>query len=215
MAGCGDQDAAPSTAKSPSSGSTAESGATGSPDSTGSTGTEAEQGLEARAKSHFIPAETLGSGWRRSQPPQPGFGLTVCGVDIEPEEARGSARQRFAQSAVGPFLAQHVQAHRDGLAAEVVGRLRTALPGCSSFETRGELANGPVTSFVIDEVDFGSMPTDAVVWRMTSQGERKVTQDIALVADGEFLIGFVSYGAGDPPDPSIITKAVKGLPPGA
>ena len=164
--------------------------------------------LEARAKSRFVPLELMGEGWRRSQPPQAGFGLTVCGVDIEPEEPRGAARQRFARSAVGPFLAQHVQVHRDGLATEVVDALRTALATCTTFETRGELASGPVTTFTVDEADFGQVPADTVVWRMTSQGERRVTQDVALVADGEFLVGLVSYGAGDPPDPAVISGAV-------
>lgn len=174
----------------------------------------ADAELEARAKSHFIPEDAFADPWRLSQPPQPGFGLTVCGVDIEPEEALGSARRRFAQSPVGPFLSQYVQAHRDGLAAEVVTKLKAALPGCTTFETKGESPNSPVSRFVIDKHDFGTVPDNAVVWRMTSQGEREVTQDIALVADGEFLIGLVSVRAGTPPDPSVITTAIEQLPAG-
>ncbi|MFW5473254.1 hypothetical protein ACOCJ5_08100 [Knoellia sp. CPCC 206450] len=205
MTACGDE-TAPGSARgaAPTTTSTAPTTGTASPSGSPSGSTD----LEARAKSRFVPLETMGEGWRRSQPPQAGFGLTVCGVDIEPEEPRGAARQRFARSAVGPFLAQHVQVHRDGLATEVVDALRTALATCTTFETRGELASGPVTTFTVDEADFGQVPGDTVVWRMTSQGPRKVTQDVALVADGEFLVGLVSYGAGDAPDPAVISGAV-------
>lgn len=206
MAGCGDDNVNPSAA------TPTRAGSTGTPSPDESPSSIAPSDLEGRAKALFISAEDLGPSWRLSQPPQPGFGLTVCGVDIEPEDPIGSTRQRLAQSAVGPFLAQHVQAHRDGLATEVVDRLRAALPGCSRFETKGESAASPVTSFVIDPVDFAAVPGDAVVWRMTSQGDRAVTQDVALVARGEFLVGFVSYAAGNPPDPTVITTAVAALP---
>ena len=156
-------------------------GATGSGTASATPGTPGgDADLEARAKAHFIPLAALGEGWRESQPPPAGFGITVCGVDIEPEQPAGSARQRFARSGVGPFVAQNVQAHRQGLAAE--------------------------------EVAFAGVPDDAVGWRMASQGERPVTQDGALVADGEFLIGVVSYRAGDAPDPATITTAVAAVP---
>lgn len=207
MGGCGDEEIGPSA--SPAASSPGEGTASASPTASGG---DAE--LEARAKSHFIPLSALGEGWRESQPPPPGFGLTVCGVDIEPEEPRGSARQRFTKSAVGPFVAQYVQAHREGLADEVVRALQAALPTCTTFETRGESPTSPVTRFDIEPVDFGSVPGDAVVWRMTSQGEQPVTQDVALVADGEFLVGVVSYVAGGPPDPAVISAAVAAIPPG-
>ena len=145
-------------------------------------------------------------------PPPAGFGITVCGVDIEPEQPAGSARQRFARSGVGPFVAQYVQAHRDGLAAEVVTALKAALPTCTTFETRGEAPTRPVTRFAIEQVSFADVPANAVGWRMTSQGDRPVTQDVALLADGEFLIGVVSYRAGDAPDPETITAAVAAVP---
>jgi hypothetical protein len=138
----------------------------------------------------------------------------VCGVDIEPEQPLGSARQRFTTSGVGPFVAQYVQAHRDGLGDEVVRALKAALPTCTTFETRGESPTSPVTRFAIDKVAFAEVPDNVVVWRMTSQGEQPVTQDVALVADGEFLIGVVSYVAGSPPDPAVISAAVAGIPAG-
>ena len=188
-------------------------GATGSGTASATPGTPGgDADLEARAKAHFIPLAALGEGWRESQPPPAGFGITVCGVDIEPEQPAGSARQRFARSGVGPFVAQYVQAHRQGLAAAVVTALQAALPTCTSFETRGESPTSPVTRFTIEKVAFADVPDDAVVWRMTSQGERPVTQDVALVADGEFLIGVVSYRAGDAPDPATITTAVAAVP---
>lgn len=211
---CGDEPGGRGASGAPgASGATAEKSA---PSAAGGTPTDpsGDAGLEARAKSRFLPEAALGSPWRLSQPPQPGFGLTVCGVDIEPEEPRGSARRRFAQSPVGPFLSQYVQAHRDGLAEEVVARLKGALPTCTTFETRGESATSPVSTFTIDEASFATVPDNAVVWRMTSQGTRKVTQDIALVADGEFLIGLVSVAAGDAPDPAVVTRAVAALPVG-
>ena len=128
--------------------STPQSSVTGAPGSGTASATPSTPGgdaaLEARAKAHFIPLTALGEGWRESQPPPPGFGLTVCGVDIEPEQPAGSARQRFARSGVGPFVAQYVQAHRDGLAAEVVTALKAALPTCTTFETRGESPTSPV-----------------------------------------------------------------------
>lgn len=177
----------------------------------------ADQGdaaLERRAKSRFVPLSALGKPWRESQPPPVGFGLTVCGVDIEPEATKGSARQRFAQTGVGPFLSQYVQVHRDGLADEVVTKLRAALPTCTTFETKGESASSPVTTFVVEKTTFDAVPANTVVWRMTSQGERKVTQDVALVADGEFLVGLVSYRAGQAPDPAVITTAANAVPTG-
>ena len=213
---CGDEPGGQSASGAP--GAAGASGAPGGTTAPSAGGTQTDPtgdaGLEARAKSRFLPEDALGSSWRLSQPPQPGFGLTVCGVDIEPEEPRGSARRRFAQSPVGPFLSQYVQAHRDGLAEEVVARLKEALPTCTTFETRGESATSPVSRFTIDEASFAAVPDNAVVWRMTSQGARKVTQDIALVADGEFLIGLVSVAAGDPPDPAVVTRAVAALPEG-
>lgn len=196
--------------------STPQSSVTGAPGSGTASITPSTPGgdaaLEARAKAHFIPLAALGEGWRESQPPPAGFGLTVCGVDIEPEQPAGSARQRFAKSGVGPFVAQYVQAHREGLAAEVVTALKAALPTCTTFETRGESPTSPVTRFTIDKVPFADVSENAVVWRMTSQGERPVTQDVALLADGEFLIGVVSYRAGDAPDPATITTAVAAVP---
>lgn len=204
MGGCGDEESG-----SPADSSQGTNAASASPTASGS---DAE--LEARAESRLIPLTALGEGWRESQAPQPGFGLTVCGVDIEPEEPRGSARQRFTRSAVGPFVAQYVQAHRDGLADEVVRALQAALPTCTTFETRGESASSPVTRFDIEPVDFGSVPANAVAWRMTSQGEAPITQDVALVADGEFLVGVVSYVAGNPPDPAVISTAVSAIPAG-
>ncbi|WP_156969850.1 hypothetical protein [Knoellia subterranea] len=202
MTACGDE-------QSPGTGSGQAASESVSP-----SGSATDADLEARAKSRFLPEDAFPDPWRLSQPPQPGFGLTVCGVDIEPEDPRGSARRRFAQSAVGPFLSQYVQAHRDGLADQVVSQVAEALRSCTSFETKGESPTSPTTRFTIDKVAFADVPANAVVWRMTSQGERKVTQDIALVADGEFLVGFVSYGAGPPPDPAVITTAVNALPQG-
>ncbi len=207
MGGCGDDENGSQV--SPAASSQGTDTASASPDASGS---DAE--LEARAKSRFIPLTALGEGWRESQPPQPGFGLTVCGVDIEPEQPLGSARQRFTKSAVGPFVAQYVQAHREGLADEVVMALQAALPTCTTFETRGESPTSPVTRFDIETVDVGSVPGDAVIWRMTSQGDQPVTQDVALVADGDVLIGVVSYEAGGPPDPAVVSAAVAAIPAG-
>jgi len=207
MGGCGDD----RTGSPVSPAASAQGTGTASAPPTAS-GSDAE--LEARATSRFIPLTALGEGWRESQPPPPGFGLTVCGVDIEPEEPLGSARQRFTKSAVGPFVAQYVQAHREGLADEVVRALQAALPTCTTFETRGESPTSPVTRFDIEPVDVGSVPGDTVVWRMTSQGEQPITQDVALVADGEFLIGVVSYVAGGPPDPAVVSSAVAAIPDG-
>lgn len=207
MGSCGDDETgSPAPSASSSTGAGTASASPGAPG--------ADAGLEARARARFIPVAALGEGWRESQPPQPGFGLTVCGVDIEPEEPRGSARQRFTRSAVGPFVAQYVQAHRDGLADEVVRALQAALPTCTTFETRGESASSPVTRFDIEPVDLEPVPANAVAWRMTSQGEQPVTQDVALVADGEFLVGVVSYEAGSPPDPAVISTAVAAVPAG-
>lgn len=203
MAACGDEQSPKSPPAAPPV------SATGS-----ATAAADDQALEARAKSRFLPDDAFAKPWRLSQPPQPGFRLTVCGVDIEPEEPRGSARRRFAQSSVGPFLSQYVQAHRDGLADEVVTKLKAALPSCTTFETKGESPSSPVSKFTIDKANFAPVPDNAVVWRMTSQGEHKITQDLALVADGEFLIGFVSIAAGNPPDATVITQAIDKLPPG-
>lgn len=138
----------------------------------------------------LLPEGSLGEGWRLSDPPQPGFRLTVCGVDIEPEKPLGVALRRFAKTGIGPFVVQHVEAHREGLADDVVTKVRAALPSCTSFSSGGESPQSPEETFIIDDVDFGEVPDDAVIWRMTSQGERKVTQDVALVARGSSSWGW-------------------------
>ncbi|GGL39598.1 hypothetical protein GCM10012283_22670 [Phycicoccus endophyticus] len=168
--------------------------------------------LEDRATAMLLPEGSLGDGWRLSDPPQPGFRMTICGVDIEPEQPRGVALRRFAQSGLGPFVVQYVEVHRDGLADEVVSALREALPGCTRFSSTGEAADSPEESFVVDEVRTEDVPEDTVVVRMTSQGEHQVTQDIAFVARGEFLVGLVSFVGGRPPDPGVIETALAHVP---
>lgn len=166
---------------------------------------------EALAKSRLLEPEDLESDWRRSDPPGGDFRSFVCGVDMEPDDIRGSARRRVTVSEIGPFVAQYVQVNREGLPEQIVGQLRAALPDCERFDSSGGGEAGEETWFAIDHsVAFEGEPPEAVVWRMRPE-EGSVLQDVAVIADGDLLIWLVSYTIGTELDPATIVTAAEAV----
>ena len=162
LVGCGDEPAAePST----------ESEAAGS-----STSTDGGHPVADR----FIEAADLPGAWRDSEPPGPGFRQLVCGVDIEPTEpVDGGGAIRYSQGGLGPFLAQHVRIHSDAATPTAVVRdLKAALPGCSSYTTKGNREDSPSVRFDVEPLTVEGLPENAVAWRQTAAAGSRVDPDI-------------------------------------
>lgn len=157
----------------------------------------------------FIDGDDLPGTWRDSEPPGPGFKQLVCGVDIEPQKPVDGGAIRYSQGGLGPFLAQHVRIHSDAMTpAAVVRDLKASLPGCTSYETKGNKADSPTVRFDVEPLEVAGLPANAVAWRQTSTSGAGLTTDMVLMNDDHALVAFVSYALKDIPDPQVLEDAV-------
>jgi hypothetical protein len=182
------------------------------PASSGSSSAAPGEGEARPVSDRYISSGDLPKGWRDSNPPGPGFKQLVCGVDIEPVEPVDGGAIRFAQSGLGPFLVEHVRIHEDvSTPAGVVRELRAALPGCTSYETKGNKPDSPTVRFTVEPLTVKGLPDNAVAWRQTATSGAGVTTDMVLVADDEALVAFVSHALQGPPEPDVLEAAVRAL----
>lgn len=164
---------------------------------------------DRRVSERYISADDLPGEWRASDPPGAGFRQQVCGVDIEPAEPVDGGAIRYSQGSLGPFLAQHVRIHEDpSTPRAVVTELKGALPGCTSYETKGNRPDSPTVRFDVEPLTVAGLPDNGVAWRQTATTGSRVTTDMVLVADDEALVAFVSYRLQEPPEPQVLEDAV-------
>jgi len=163
---------------------------------------------------HFrVAAERLPAGWRTSEPSEDGYRTTFCGVDLEPVAPVGSAHYRFARSPVGPFLEQYVRSYTASTAAEVVGAVQAALPGCRESEAAGD-EDSPAVRFSVEPLSLpsdGASGPDTVAWRQQPAGGG-VVNDVVLTRRGTTAVLLVAYGLRDEPDPAVLTAALAAVP---
>lgn len=156
----------------------------------------------------FVSGKDLPGKWRDSEPPGAGFKQLVCGVDIEPREPVDGGAIRYSQGGLGPFLAQHIRVHSDATTpAAVVRDLKASLPGCTSYETKGNKSDSPTVRFDVEPLEVEGLPANAVAWRQqaTTGGP---TTDMVLMTDDHALVAFVSYAIKNDPDPQVLEDAV-------
>lgn len=156
----------------------------------------------------FVSGKDLPGTWRESSPPGAGFKQLVCGVDIEPQKPVDGGAIRYSQGGLGPFLAQHLRIHSDATTpAAVVRDLKASLPGCTSYETKGNKSDSPTVRFDVEPLEVEGLPANAVAWRQqaTTGGP---TTDMVLMTDDHALVAFVSYALKDDPDPQVLEDAV-------
>jgi len=146
--------------------------------------------------------------WRDSAQQSDAFRLTVCGVDLEPKAAASTARARFSQSPVGPFLEEYVRVHDDGTASKVLTELAAAVPGCSRYSAKGNLPSSPEAEFTVTPFPGEGLPEGAVAWRQRTVGERPLTSDVAVLVRDGMLLAFVSYDLRGDADPAVLVAAV-------
>lgn len=193
MSGCGDQPATTPDA---------------TPQSTPATSSSSSDARRA-VTDRYISSDDLPGTWRDSDPPGAGFKQLVCDVDIEPKKPVNGGAVRFSQGGLGPFLAQHVRIHASaGTPAAVVNELSAALPDCASYETKGDKSGSPTVRFDVEPLTVTGLPDDAVAWRQTASSGKSVVTDMVLIADGDALVAFVSYGLQGPPDAKVLEQAV-------
>lgn len=192
VSACGSEGSGPGASGSSSSGTSSSSSA-GSDD----------------LRSWFVRSRDLPGKWRSSEPPGGGFRQEVCGVDIEPTRPVDGDQVRLSQGSLGPFLAQYVRVHSSAKTPrQVVGRLEKALPGCTRYTTKeGDRS----ATFRVEPLEVEGLPEEAVAWRQTATRGARITTDMVLVAQGEHLVAFVSYGVRDDPDPRVVADAVAAL----
>ena len=177
-----------------------------------STGASARADGDRPVVDRFIEASDLPGSWRDSEPPGPGFKQLVCEVDIEPVEPVDGGAIRFSQGGLGPFLAQHVRIHSDDATPTAVVRdLKAALPGCTSYTTKGNREDSPSVRFDVEPLTVEGLPDNAVAWRQTPDTGSRLTTDLVLVADGEALVALTSYELEDEPDPQVLEQAVAAI----
>ena len=139
--------------------------------------------------------------------------MTVCGVDLEPEEPTATQQVRFARTAVGPFLYQYVREYAPaGPPGQVTSALAEALPGCTMFTTRGDAPGSPEASFSLAQLAVADLPAGSVAWRMTPRTDNPITQDVVLIPRGDTLVAFLSASLGTEPDPAVLEAAIDALP---
>lgn len=160
-----------------------------------------------------VPVEQLPTGWRTSSPTRDGYRTTFCGVDLEPAAPIDSAHYRYAKGAVGPFLEQHVRSYAGNTAAEVIGAVQAALPGCQEFEAAGD-ANSPAVRFTAEPLDLpAATGPDTVAWRQQPAGDASgVVSNVVLTRRGTTMVALVAYGLRDEPHADVLTAALTGLP---
>lgn len=185
-------------------------------------GTATDASDEARAEEtavrtsdFLISAGDLPEGWRDSNSQGIDYRVTVCGVDLEPQDPVRATSIRFSQGSVGPFLEQHVRVYDRDVASGVIAELSEALPGCDSYEAAGTAEGSPTATFTVEPLEVPGAPEDSVAWRQTSQGDIPITSDQLLVRRGDAAVLFVSYALKATPDAAVLEQAAAALPTGA
>ena len=164
------------------------------------------------AAHYRVPVEQLPAGWRTSNPGGDGYRTTFCGVDLEPAAPVDSAHYRYAKSPVGPFLEQHVRSYTQNTAAEVIGAIQTALPGCREFEAAGD-ADYPAVRFTAEPLDLpAASGPDTVAWHQKAADGSGVASDVVLTRRGTTAVALVAYGLRDEPHRDVLTAALAALP---
>ncbi len=161
-----------------------------------------------------VTAEQLPSGWRVSNPGEGGYRTTFCGVDMEPVAPVDSAHFRFAKGPVGPFLEQHVRSYAGSTAADVVGAVRAALPGCREFEAAGD-ESSPSLRFSVEPLDLTAAAAtgpDTVAWRQRLADGSGVASDVVLTRRGGTAVLLVAYSVRGGPDQDALTAALAAVP---
>lgn len=159
-----------------------------------------------------VPVEQLPAGWRNSSPTEEGYRTTFCGVDLEPAAPVDSAHYRYAKSPVGPFLEQHVRSYTQNTAAEVIGAVQAALPGCREFEAAGD-ADYPSVRFTAEPLDLpAASGPDTVAWRQKAADGSGVVSNVVLTRRGTTMVALVAYGLRDEPHRDVLTAALAALP---
>ena len=164
---------------------------------------------------HFqVPLEQLPAGWRTSNPSGTGYRTTFCGVDMEPAAPVDTAQYRFAKGPVGPFLEQHIRSYAGSTAAEVIGAIQTALPGCSQFEAAGD-EGSPAVRFTVEPLTLSSAAAsgpETVAWRQKPADGSGVASDVVLTRRGNAAVLLVAYSLRDEPDRDALTSALAAVP---
>ena len=176
---------------------------------------QAEEETTVRTSDFLIAADDLPDGWRDSNSQGIDYRVTVCGVDLEPQDPVRATSIRFSQGSVGPFLEQHVCVYDTDVASGVVQQLQEALPGCDSYEATGTAEGSPTAAFTVEPLVVPDAPADSVAWRQTSQGDIPITSDQLLVRRGDVAVLLVSYALKAIPDPAVLEQAARALPAGA
>ena len=164
------------------------------------------------AAQYRVPVERLPAGWRTSNPGGDGYRTTFCGVDMEPAAPVDSAHYRFAKSPVGPFLEQHIRSYAGNTAAEVIGAIQTALPGCREFEAAGD-ESSPAVRFTVEPLSLAAASgPDTVAWRQKPADGSGVVSDVVLTRRGTTAVVLVAYSLRDEPDRDALTAALAAVP---
>jgi hypothetical protein len=157
-----------------------------------------------------VPVDQLPDGWRVSNPSGDGYRTTFCGVDMEPTAPVDSAHYRFAKGPVGPFLEQHVRSYAGNTAAEVIGAIQTALPGCQEFEAAAD-ESSPAVRFAVKRLTLSSTSAsgpDTVAWQQEPADGSGVVSDVVLTRRGTTAVLLVAYSLRDEPDRAALTAAL-------
>lgn len=166
------------------------------------------------AAQYRVPVEGLPDGWRASNPREGGYRTTFCGVDLEPTAPVDSARYRFAKGPVGPFLEQQIRSYAGNTAADVIGAIQTALPGCREFEAAGD-ESSPAVRFTVEPLSLPSVAAsgpDTVAWRQKPADGSGVVSDVVLTRRGTTAVVLVAYSLRDEPDRAALTAALAAVP---
>jgi hypothetical protein len=161
-----------------------------------------------------VAVDQLPAGWRTSDTSGDGYRTTFCGVDMEPAAPVDSAHYRFSQGPVGPFLEQHIRSYDGNTAAEVIGAIKAALPGCRESEATGDETSPPVR-FAVKPLDLSSVAAsgpDTVAWQQKAADGTGVVSDVVLTRRGTTAVLLVSYSLRDEPDRDALTAAFAAVP---
>lgn len=187
-------------------------------------------GGNGSAKPLLVPTSALPSGWTATQARDTrGYRMSVCGVDIEPNQPVDGAQQNWSASIDGPHLEQHVRVYADDTATTVTDALREKIPGCTTYTA--EDADGGRSTFAVEKLPLAGVPSGTVAWRQrvrtpvfgpaeSATGAAtasptvqtvEVVQDIAVKRTGSAVILLNTYAVEKNPDDTALIAALKAL----
>lgn len=103
-------------------------------------------------------------GWNTTEPRDSGgFRMTICGVDIEPNEPIDGATKTWQRAPTGPWLEQHVRVYDDNTARDVLAALKAAVPDCKRYTATDE--KGGSSTFEVSPLTLRSATNNVVSWR--------------------------------------------------